>query len=1316
MAAQKIASMSGFASRLVSHVTRRMPVGSLMPGAIPRLAVTHGFGTRPSPVNGTENVAMLNPPVVLATSTNLRHSHSSAGHGHEKWTATVEATVPWEKLNDPVTMFRELPAAIQKVFRTIRTISDIQRDPRIAGILTDQERENMLHSAMIALASGETVSQDFLRATLGLPLTGAAAYMPLTAGLSREIESIWREQLAWETAQTPVHYSLQYRVPPLVDEMVNAGMSIDDIKRVFAAAPFAHITSAEKLDWTMTQYPPKGADVIGVPGSGSRLVVTRPDNFLGMGTKRAAANVLARAILGLPQPCEFVWVGDSGPETAGFHDGMKMLKEVALMGKEAHGIVVVMANGRKITSQVEGGEPEKVAKSHFRRLKLEGALDLPDTLEEMRADASDVYQVNRVIVEAAKRTAATGKWTSVIISTDDRVWGHASDKPNFTPEQIQQKFNFWVQFFVNQMSSVAPDHLQGPDIADMMAEHVAFSKSVKAEQLAQTGKFLDRDGVVHASVPGMQAQTQDPGTVHHYPLAYWTSPPEAGSPLGADVFGAAMNETLGDLNTQGIPYFVVSQENLTPQVSGSRRQVYGQFEGVDPSLLEGKFWHGPVDERTQATVQAALVSQLTQYEPTYNPKTGLRDVERPAFVIDVEPHSKFTDLSHMERASFMGYSAKETGERTAGLTLIDGGSLSRRVDGNEEARVGEHHNCPEMRHFLGNPNGIVLTPADMNDYKALLPEIKRLILEEGRHVVVWLPTKSHSAPHRAVDPGHFTLNSHKEIEIPGKSDGTSREVISWGPDMDRLIGALHDEEYGCTVRQVFSNKLPNSLLNSLLAKANSGEKMEIVLVDPSPEMGYLGGIHGELANALSNYPNVTMRTCSETPAFVPYGVGSGLLHAWHYIKGIVRGESFDARTERAPQVVPLKGLESAGPAAKAGEVMGVQVITSDKEQKDATFSGWADGIEPGCRVKKHQVLFEVETDKASIQVLAPCDGTLELNGQYENGDAITLNKDVVVRITATESTPADADSDEPVDPSSVVVRTKTADTRPLIPMEAAMVDSMTVKVGDPKQFSVKQRVNFQLIIDAAKRLGVTPNTLVMMLLSDAMAETGSHYKLSEDGTRMASPHEPEIGYAADIDGKLYTLSAGCLRAKLPGQINRAVHEKVALGRFSLEDIDMTHVTAVVSSLGKLAPEEVDPVLVPGVPLILGVGGMDPETGKAKMTFAASHREFTGADLAKVCHAFCQGVERLRETGGRRGHTPLIKFPDRQPQTPQEVVEELTAQQAAQKELAKASRRATASDLFGARLAAQQHSVRTATRRHNRTVTGGRRKDHSTWKE
>lgn len=1288
-------------------------LGRLMPGSVPvRRLVTGvrsqfgphiGLSTRKPVLESTGGAgafsAMQNPSLASATTTPMRHSHSSAGHGHEKWTAIVEATVPWEKLNDPVTMFRELPAAIQKVFRTI---SDIQRDPKIGQILTDQERENMLHSAMIALASGETVSEDFLRATLGLPLTGAAAYMTLTAGLSREIESIWREQLAWETAQTPVHYSLQYRVPPLVDEMVNAGMNIDGIKRVFASAPFAHMTSAEKLDWTMTQYPPKGADVGGVPGSGTKLVVTRPDNFLGMGTKRAASNVLARAILGLPQPCEFVWVGDSGPETAGFHDGMKMLKEVALMGKEAHGIVVVMANGRKITSQVEGGKPTKVAESHFKRLKLEGALDLPDTLEEMRADASDVYQVNRVIVEAAKRTAATGKWTSVIISTDDRVWGHASDKPNFTPEQIKQKFNFWVQFFVNQMATVAPDHLQGPDIADMMAEHVAFSRSVKAEQLAQKGKFLDRDGVVHASMPGLKAQSQDPGTVHHYPLAYWTSPPEAGSPLGADVFGAAMNETLGDLNAEGIPYFVVSQENLTPNVSGSRRQVYGQFEGVDPTLLEGKFWHGPVDERTQATVQAALVSQLTKYRATYNPKTGLRDVERPAFVIDVEPHSKFTDLSHMERASFMGYSAKETGERTAGLTLIDGGSLSRSVDGNEEARVGEHHNCPEMRHFLGNPNGIVFTPADMNDYKALLPEIKRLILEEGRQVVVWLPTKSHSAPHRAVDPGHFTLNSHKEVEIPGKSDGTGREVISWGPDMDRLIGALHNEEYGCTVRQVFSNKLPNSLLNTMLAKAKSGQKMEIILVDPSPEMGYLSGIHGELANALSKFQNVTIRTCSETPSFVPYGVGSGLLHAWHYIKGVVRGEPFDSPTKRAPQVVPLKGLESAAPVAKSGETIGVQVITSDKEQKGATFSGWAQGIESGIQVTKNQVLFEVETDKATIQVLAPCDGTLELNGQYENGDAITLNKDVLVHITASEHVGASEESSVQETPR---VNAKTADVVPLDTFESAMAESMRVKPGDPKQFNVKQRVNFQLIIDAARQLGVTPNTLVMMLLSDAMAETNSNFKLSADGTRMEWPHKPEIGYAADIDGKLFTLSAGCLRDQLPGRINQMVHEKVASGRFSPDDVDMAHVTAVVSSLGKLAPEEVDPVLVPGVPLILGVGGMDPETGKAKMTFTASHREFTGVVLARICHAFCQGVARLRDTGGRRGHTPLIKFPDRRPQTVSAVVEELTAQQATQQEQAKVSKRATEADFFGARLA-QQRSARTATRRHNRTKRKG----------
>merc|ERR1719387_328162 len=207
---------------------------------------------------------------------------------------------------------------------------------------------------------------------------------------------------------------------------------------------------------------------------------------------------------------------------------------------------------------------------------------------------------------------------------------------------------------------------------------------------------------------------------------------------------------------------------------------------------------------------------------------------------------------------------------------------------------------------------------------------------------------------------------------------------------------------------------------------------------------------------------------------------------------------------------PVPAREWDGPAT---------VVNAPMDAETATVSY---KVAVGDAVEADDLIAEIESDKATVEVNAPCAGTVaEL---FQKGGVemqITMDTQIasVQRFTEPGSSTVLPTSSMAMPGSSMFLPGTLDQVTPLTRHSIAMVENMTVSAGDTRVFHLEERIGFQGVVRKSKSSGVTPVVTLIKALADAAEECGNK-KLSADKKSMMTYGQVDIGVAMDFEGQL----------------------------------------------------------------------------------------------------------------------------------------------------------------------------------------------------
>merc|ERR1719174_1134183 len=287
-------------------------------------------------------------------------------------------------------------------------------------------------------------------------------------------------------------------------------------------------------------------------------------------------------------------------------------------------------------------------------------------------------------------------------------------------------------------------------------------------------------------------------------------------------------------------------------------------------------------------------------------------------------------------------------------------------------------------------------------------------------------------------------------------------------------------------------------------------------------------------------------------------------------------------------------------------------------------------VKIGDEVEADDLIAEIESDKATVEVHAPCSGTVD--ELFQKGGVemqITMDTQIasVKRTTAPGTSTVLPTSSMAMPGSSVFLPGTLDQMMPLTRHSIAMVENMTVSAGDTRVFHLEERIPFSGVVAMSKASGVTPVVTLIKALADAADECGNK-KLSADRRSMMTYGQVDIGVAMDFEGQLRVAVIRDAANKSPEEISADVQMFSSKGaKLSLADQNLEKVAWVVSSMGKTATHAVIPVLPKGCTGIVGVGRTDEDTGKSALIATICHATLTGIEGAKLFRTF---VEKCSE--------------------------------------------------------------------------------------
>merc|ERR1719235_1333139 len=338
----------------------------------------------------------------------------------------------------------------------------------------------------------------------------------------------------------------------------------------------------------------------------------------------------------------------------------------------------------------------------------------------------------------------------------------------------------------------------------------------------------------------------------------------------------------------------------------------------------------------------------------------------------------------------------DSGTHANHIYIFDGGSLATREKETITdpktgqmvereiylARVGEHHNSPEYAFLNPDANTVMCVPIDLNFLDRSLPEMIKLH-DLGRQVLGVAPTAAFGQLHPAlkIPKDSISMNDTFIVNLPGKRkplNGRKLIVLTWGPETKMVAKTLMEEKLEATMLILTYMKPANSLVRYLDDFAMQGQDCEVICVDPNPNSNFLGPVVLQLKTWIG-YPEALRFTeATIDNAYVPYGSGDNLINSADIttalkIRGVIEGgESLPKKKvgkKKAPEAPKkAKRVEAAPVAAKTEVVMAPMdgegvVIKFVKKVGDA--------------VEADELIAEIESDKANIEVTSPFDGVLE---------------------------------------------------------------------------------------------------------------------------------------------------------------------------------------------------------------------------------------------------------------------------------------------------------------------------------------------------
>jgi len=286
-------------------------------------------------------------------------------------------------------------------------------------------------------------------------------------------------------------------------------------------------------------------------------------------------------------------------------------------------------------------------------------------------------------------------------------------------------------------------------------------------------------------------------------------------------------------------------------------------------------------------------------------------------------------------------------------------------------------------------------------------------------------------------------------------------------------------------------------------------------------------------------------------------------------------------------------------------------------------------------VKAEDVVAEIESDKASIEVVAPSAGTVteffvpagkEMNVTMDT-KIFSIAGGADVAAPAAEAPVAKkvglrkAFDRAPAAPPAQAARSSQSSgeaVTPLSRVQVAMVDNMTVKVGDTRTFTCGQGVDFNSVKRLSKHYGVSPTAALLKLLADSVQDLSLNKKLSKDLKSMRSfEGSTDIGVAVEVDGQLRVAVVRDAANKSPQEVAADLASFQAKGsKLSQEEQNLDTVSYIISSLGKDSPEFAYATLPRGTTGILAIG-KKMEDGRSNFVFTLCHATLTGSEGASL---------------------------------------------------------------------------------------------------
>lgn len=304
-------------------------------------------------------------------------------------------------------------------------------------------------------------------------------------------------------------------------------------------------------------------------------------------------------------------------------------------------------------------------------------------------------------------------------------------------------------------------------------------------------------------------------------------------------------------------------------------------------------------------------------------------------------------------------------------------------------------------------------------------------------------------------------------------------------------------------------------------------------------------------------------------------------------------------------------------------------------------------VKVGQKISKGDILFEIETDKATLEMESPAEGFVKaIVAQNDQtvavGDVLLIvgeeNEKVNINTTVKKSSPKTADkSAKTTAKEDIITALKEAKASgrqsyklgqkvPLSRLGRITAGQMVQSKHEKPCFYLSVNVDVTEIAALQEKLKVSIDDFIIKALSIGLNKwpimTG---RLEGESIRLAD--SPGVGIAIAVkDGVVAPVVKDADKKSLSqiAQYSKDISERLEAGKLSADDFKDGCIT--VSNLGELGVDSFIPVVMPGQCSILGVGKITDtcvlrKDGAAvrkfmKMTLAVDHRIANGAEAAQ----------------------------------------------------------------------------------------------------